>query len=199
MPDPLAITLQTGLPDHLRPQAARLYWQAFGGKLGLVLGPEPRALRFLERVMRLDHVIAAIGPDKALLGIAGFKTPDGSFATGKASDLTAVYGLWGGFWRRLLLGWLSDDVDNDRFLLDGLCVEAAMRSRGLGAALLDAVADEGRARGYTEVRLDVIDTNWRALALYKRLGFVATRHQNIGLLRHVFGFSSATTMVRRLH
>ena len=199
MPDPLAVALQLGLPDHLRPQAARLYWQAFGGKLGLVLGPVPRALRFLERVMRLDHVIAAIGPDKTLLGIAGFKTPDGSFATGKASDLTAIYGLFGGFWRRLLLGWLSDDVDNDRFLLDGLCVAAAARSLGLGSALLEAICDEARARGYDEVRLDVIDSNWRAVALYKRQGFVVTRHQHIGPLRLVFGFSSATTMVRRVN
>ena len=199
MPDRLAATLQTGLPGHLRPQAARLYWQAFGGKLGLVLGPEPRALRFLQRVMRLDHVICAIGPDGALLGIAGFKTPEGSFAAGKAADLTAIYGRFGGFWRRVLLGWLSDDIDNSRFLLDGLCVQAEMRSLGLGAALLDAIADEARARGYTEVRLDVIDSNWRAVALYKRQGFVVTRHQHIGPLRLVFGFSSATTMVRRVN
>ncbi len=198
MRDPSAFSVQTGLPDSLRPQAAALYWQAFGGKLGLVLGPEPRALRFLQRVMRLDHVVAAIGPDARLLGIAGFKTPHGSFAAGKASDLTAIYGLFGGFWRRLVLGWLSDDVDNDRFLLDGLCVQAEARSRGLGAALLAAIADEARARGYSEVRLDVIDCNWRAVALYKRQGFTVTRHQNIGLLRHIFGFSSATTMVQRL-
>ena len=76
------VTLQVGIPDRLRPDAARLYWQAFGGKLGMVLGPEPRAMRFLERVIRADHVLAALGPDGNLLGIAGFKTPQGSFATG---------------------------------------------------------------------------------------------------------------------
>jgi ribosomal protein S18 acetylase RimI-like enzyme len=191
-------TLQLGLPEALRPDAARLYWQAFGGKLGLVLGPEPRALRFLERVMRGDHVIVALGADGALLGIAGFKTPRGSFASGRAGDLTAIYGAVGGLWRRVLLGWLSDEVDNRRFLLDGLCVAADARSNGLGSALLNAICTEARARGYGEVRLDVIDSNWRAVALYKRLGFVVTGRQSIGLLRHVFGFASATTMVRSL-
>ena len=44
------VTLQFGLPDRLRADAARLYWQAFGSKLGAVMGPEPRALRFLMRV-----------------------------------------------------------------------------------------------------------------------------------------------------
>ena len=54
------VSLHCGLPETLRPQAARLYWQAFGGKLGLVLGPEARALRFLERVIRGDHVIGCV-------------------------------------------------------------------------------------------------------------------------------------------
>ena len=98
----------------------------------------------------------------------------------------------------MVLGLLSDGVDNDRFLLDGLCVEATARSRGLGAALLEAICAEAKSRGYTAVRLDVIDTNWRAIALYKRAGFQVTGRQNIGLLRHFFGFTTALTMVRAL-
>ena len=190
-----APTLQTGLPDHLRPQAARLYWQAFGGKLGLVLGPEPRAMAYLCRVIRTDQAVAAISPDGQLLGIAGFKTPDGSFASGRPEDLTAIYGLIGGWWRRLVLGLLSDGVDNNRFLLDGICVDASARSLGLGSALLQAICDEGRRRGYKAVRLEVIDSNWRAIALYKRLGFTVTATQSIGLLRLIFGFNAALTMV----
>ncbi len=32
-------SLSLGLPKTLRRDAARLYWQAFGPKLGMVLGP----------------------------------------------------------------------------------------------------------------------------------------------------------------
>jgi len=42
---------------------------------------------------------------------------------------------------------------------------------GVGSALLDAVAREAQARGLKEVRLDVIDSNPRAKALYTRKGF----------------------------
>ncbi len=42
----------------------------------------------------------------------------------------------------------------------------------------------------------LIDSNWRAIALYKRLGFEVIGRQNIGLLRLVFGFNGALTMVR---
>ena len=192
------VTLQLGLPEPLRADAARLYWQAFGGKLGLVLGPEPRAMRFLMRVIRADQVIIALGPQGQLLGIAGFKTPKGGFASGRAEDLRAMYGSFGAWWRKTLLSWLSDDVDNNRFLLDGLCVDAPAQGQGLGTALLKAICAEARLRGYPALRLDVVESNRRAIALYRRLGFEVTDRQTIGMLRLVFGFSAALTMVRQV-
>lgn len=192
------VTLQLGLPDHLRADAAQLYWRAFGSKLGAVLGPEPRAMRFLSRVIRADQVITAVGPAGQLLGIAGFKTPRGGFASGRAGDLRAIYGPFGAWWRKSLLGWLSDAADNERFLLDGLCVDGPSQGQGLGGALLNAICAEARLRGFPAVRLDVVESNLRAIALYHRLGFEVTNRQNIGLLRLVFGFSCALTMVRQV-
>lgn len=194
----MGLTVFLGLPPAMRAQAARLYWEAFGGKLDRVLGPEPRALVFFERVIRADHCLAAIAPDGRLIGIAGFKTPQGSFAGGSWGDLTAVYGALGGRWRGCLLWALGRDVDNDSFLVDGICVTRDARGQGVGSLLLAALYDEARTRGYGSIRLDVIDANWRARALYEREGFVPTGTQRLGPLRHWFGFSAATTMVRPL-
>ncbi|MGL6212185.1 MAG: GNAT family N-acetyltransferase [Paracoccaceae bacterium] len=191
----MPVRVQLGLPPDQRAVAARLYWQAFGGKLGLVLGPERRALQFLERVMRADHVIVALD-DAQLIGLAGFKSPRGSFAGGDMAALVAVYGWGGALWRAGLLSLLERDVDNERFLLDGICVAAEARSQGVGAALLNAIADEARQRGYEAVRLDVVEDNFRAKALYQRLGFEVVGTQRLGLLRYVFGFAAVTTMVR---
>ncbi len=190
------IHIRFGLPEDHRAEAAVLYWQAFGGKLGRVLGPEPMALRFLQRVMRADHCLTAIDDDGRLLGIAGFKTPESSFAGGSLADLRAVYGRFGGFWRGIALQLLGRDVDNQRFLLDGLCVSDSARGQGLGTALLEAVVAEARSRGYHAVRLDVVDTNTRARALYERRGFVLDHTAGIGPLRLIFGFRAAHTMVR---
>ena len=197
MPRP-QISLQLGLPEHMRAFAAALYWEAFGGKLGRVMGPTPRALAYLERIIRPDHAIVALSEAGTLLGLAGFKTAGGSFAGGEMADLRAGYGVAGAAWRAPLLWLLSREVDNARFLLDGVCVTREARGFGIGAALMGAVCDEARARGYGAVRLDVIDTNWRAKALYARLGFVVEKTESIGALRHVFGFSAATTMVKPL-
>jgi ribosomal protein S18 acetylase RimI-like enzyme len=194
----VSISIQHGLPAHLRDEAARLYWQAFGGKLGRVLGPDRLAFQLLEKVMRSDHAIVALSDAGALLGLVGFKSPDGAFAGGGLADLRSVYGPIGSLWRAGLLWLLERDLDNDRFLMDGICVADTARGQGVGTALLDAICAEGRRRGYPSVRLDVIDANPRARALYERQGFVPTRTSQIGVLRLVFGFSAATTMVRKL-
>ena len=193
----MGVTIYRGLHSSLRPQAARLYWEAFGGKLGRVLGPEERALRFFERVIRGDLCFAAVDGEE-LVGIAGYKTPGGSFAGGSWDDLTEVYGQIGGRWRGGVLWTLGREVDNDRFLIDGICVGKAHRGKGIGSMLLAALYREAAERGYGAVRLDVIQDNWRARALYERQGFRAVRTEELGLLRFLFGFASSTTMVRPL-
>lgn len=188
--------VRRSLPDDLRAQAVALYWQAFGSKLGRVLGPDLRAQAYLMRVIRPDHCLCALSDDGQLLGIAGFKSPRGSFAGGDAADLRAVYGAVGSAWRSALLGLLQRDVDNDRFLIDGICVARDSRGHGIGSALVAALIDEAALRGYGAIRLEVIDTNIRARALYERMGFDAAQSETLGPLRHIFGFSRAITMVR---
>ena len=56
----MGVTIFRGLHSHLRPQAARLYWEAFGGKLGRVLGPDDRALVYFEKVIRSDLCFVAV-------------------------------------------------------------------------------------------------------------------------------------------
>lgn len=193
----MTVQLHLGiLPAH-RQAAARLYWQAFGGKLSRVLGPEDKALAYLDRVIRPDHAIAAT-ENGALLGLAGFRTPEGGFAEGSLADLRAVYGRFGASWRMAALTALSHEIDNGRFLIDGICVAPAHRNRGIGAALIDALCTEAARRGYGAIRLEVIDSNLRARALYERKGFRALRRDHLGVLQLAFRFASATIMVRSL-
>jgi ribosomal protein S18 acetylase RimI-like enzyme len=194
----MGVTIYRGLHAPLRAQAAQLYWEAFGGKLGRVLGPDDRAVVFFERVIRADLCFAALDDSGRLIGVAGYKTPAGSFAGGSWADLTAVYGRWGARWRGSLLWALSRDVDNDRFLVDGICVCRSHRGQGVGSRLLAALYGEAAARGYRSIRLDVIKDNWRARALYERHGFLPTRTESMGPLRYLFGFAASTTMVRPL-
>ncbi len=53
--------------------------------------------------------------------------------------------------------------------LDDLFVDPGARGSGAAAALIRAVADEGRARGWTVIRWITAEDNYRARALYDRV------------------------------
>lgn len=48
---------------------------------------------------------------------------------------------------------------------------------GLGRALMDAAAEHARAKGGTEIRLDVLHTRTIAIDLYRKLGYVEAARQ----------------------
>ena len=182
-------------PEHVS-VAAGYVWEAFGGTLNRVLGPAERARVFLERVIRPDHAIGAVGTSGELLGVAGFKTPDGAFIDGSLTDLIRVYGLLGCAWRAPLLEVIERDCEDGVLLMDGICVAATARGQGIGSALLEAVVAEAGRRGLSAVRLDVVEGNQRARALYERKGFRAVEKERLGIFRHLFGFAWFVQMRR---
>ena len=190
----MSFTITEGFEPNQRELVADLYWQAFKTKLNPVMKPEKKALEFLSRVANPTHSISAVSLDGTLLGIAGFKTKNGAFIAGELADLQATYGWLGGFWRGMLLGLLERPLQARTLLMDGIMVSETARGLGIGTALLGAVKAKAIQLECKEVRLDVIDTNPRARALYERQGFVAQTSSSMGPLRHVFGFSKATTM-----
>ena len=192
------ISILAGFPEDQRPVAARLFWQAFSGKLGKVLAPEDKALRLVERILNPEFAISAVDEDGRLLGLAGYKTSDGALAGGSLADMTAVYGMFGGLWRGFLLDVLERKIEPDCLLMDGIFVAETARGQGIGGTLLKAVGEEARQRSLSRVRLDVIDTNPRAKALYERSGFKAVGEEKTGFLELLFGFSSATRMEKQV-
>lgn len=67
-----------------------------------------------------------------------------------------------------------DRTDPSVGWLVSMWVDPAARGRGVGDALVAAVLERARRRGYTRVRLDVADLNVDAVLLYARHGFRAT-------------------------
>lgn len=187
-------TLSSGFTDADRTTVARLYWAAFCTKLGAILGPDARAQSFFAKIMSPEFAITARKANGAVIGVAGFKISKGALTGGDLHDIARHYSWVGALWRGPLLGLLERDLANDTLLMDGICVDSSERGLGVGTALLTAIKAEAVARGLAHVRLDVIDINPRARALYTREGFVAGTPQNIGPWRYLFGFSTSTPM-----
>lgn len=176
--------------------AAKLYWQAFGKKLGKLLGPAPRGERFFCETINWSSIIAAT-QDGELLGIVAFKSNGVGFSRAGARDLFRHYGF-GTFWRFLPLAMLERSSADDTLQMDGICVSASARGKGVGTALFNALFAHARQSNFSYISLDVIDTNPRAKALYERLGFEATKTESTSMLQPLLGFAYATKMRRVL-
>lgn len=59
----------------------------------------------------------------------------------------------------------------DEGQITNIATHPAYRRRGLGAAVLEALLAEARARGLAFVTLEVRESNVPAIALYQKLGF----------------------------
>ncbi|MDY8107969.1 GNAT family N-acetyltransferase [Fulvimarina sp. 2208YS6-2-32] len=192
----LSFEIEAGFRPVHRQRAAQGYWRAFSRKLRYPLGPEGKAVDFISRVIDPEHAISAVSHDGDFLGVAGFKSPEGAFIDGGLRDLVATYGWIGAAFRALLISTLERDCEPDSLLMDGIFVEPHARGKGVGKALLKAIETQAVLMGLRKVRLDVIDTNPRARALYEREGFVATSVLPLGPLGPVFGFARATRMTK---
>jgi ribosomal protein S18 acetylase RimI-like enzyme len=189
------ILIQPGIPEPLRPRAGELYFDAFEGKLGGILGRDGRGARLMARFMRPAETLSALSPDGATLyGLAGLKTEGRAFMDGTLSDVAGEYGRFGGLWRGLLLTILEEAPEPGCLHIDALAVAAEARGRSVGTRLLAAAREDAVRRGLQGLSLDVVDTNPRARALYERVGFEALRTGSIGPLRHLFGFRASTRM-----
>ncbi|BAL88301.1 putative GCN5-related N-acetyltransferase [Actinoplanes missouriensis 431] len=188
--------LSIGFTESERARVGELYWAAFGPKLRIA---------FRDEATGVAQVTAALRPDRALIarvdgqvaGMCGFHH-DGHGAVDLSwAGLRAGLGIVAAAWAALTLAPLDRRERDGVLVLDGICVAAEHRGRGIGSALLDAVTELAARHGDQWVQLSVIDTNPRAEALYRRHGFATAEHGSLGPLRHLYGFDRYRTMRKR--
>ncbi|MFF7247366.1 GNAT family N-acetyltransferase [Embleya sp. NPDC008237] len=194
-PAPGAPHIRRGLPPDARRRAAELYWEAFGRKLGAALGPPETGIAFIAEHLNADRAIAAT-QGGVLVGVAGYTHAGRGFTGGSARDVLRTYGRLGGLHRVAILALLERRPKPTELVMDGIAVDPDRRGLGIGSRLLDEVAALAPELGCRHIRLDVIDVNPRARALYERHGFVATRTEHTPYLRGLMGFAAVTTMIR---
>lgn len=188
-------TVVQGLPPGCEIAAATLYWQAFGEKLGKLLGPADRGIGFFADTVNHPAIFAAIAGDGTILGVSAVQINGKGFAKAGMRELFQHYGI-STLWRVVPLAMLDRSAAADTLQMDGICVDSTARGMGVGTALLDAVFDCARQHNLAKVTLDVIDTNPRAKALYERKGFVAVSEESTSILKPLLGFNFATRMVK---
>lgn len=187
--------VRRGVPEGGAARVAALYWEAFGRKLGAALDPPDKARAFLAAHLHHDRAVTAlVGGDVA--GVAGYRLDGRGLLGGGAGDVLSAYGVLRGLHRGALLALLERRPTSGELVMDGIAVAPGHRGAGIGTMLLREIAAVAAEAGCRRIRLDVIDVNPRARALYERHGFAAVRTERTPYLRDLMGFGAVTTMHR---
>ena len=189
------VIVRRGVPAGAERRAAELYWDAFGRKLGPALNPPDKAVSFLTAHLNADRAVCAL-LNGQLVGLAGYQLDGRALTGGSASAVLRAYGHLRGLHRLLLLTLFERHPAPGQLVMDGIAVDAGIRGRGVGSLLIEEVAAVAAEQDCWEIRLDVIDTNPRARALYERRDFTAIRTERTPYLRGLLGFGAVTTMRR---
>ncbi|MBB3725769.1 GNAT family N-acetyltransferase [Nonomuraea dietziae] len=184
-----------GLPEGSEARVAALYWQAFGRKLGAALNPPDKARAFLAAHLHHDRGVAAV-VDGEVAGVAGYQLGGRGLTGGGAGDVLSAYGTLRGLPRLALLTLMERRPADGELVMDGIAVAPEHRGKGIGSLLLREIAAVAAEHSCRRIRLDVIDVNPRARALYERHGFIAVHTEKTPYLRHLMGFGAVTTMHR---
>ena len=76
----------------------------------------------------------------------------------------------------------------------GISVLKAYWGQGIGRALLDACIECARKAGYTQLELEVVAENARAIAMYQRAGFVEYGRNPRGFNSRISGYQELVSM-----
>ncbi|RKS71173.1 acetyltransferase (GNAT) family protein [Actinomadura pelletieri DSM 43383] len=196
--DGRVVRLRRGIPEGAEGQVAGLYWEAFGRKLGAALGPPEKGRAFLAAHLNHDRGIAVLDDEGRVVGVAGYNLGGRALTGGTARDVLSAYGVFNGVLRLVPLALFTRTPAKGELVMDGICVAAELRGSGIGGMLLREIIAIAAEHACSRIRLDVIDVNPRARALYERHGFIAVRTQQTPFLRGLMGFGAVTTMHRAL-
>lgn len=191
-----SFTIRQGFAEELRLPVAGVLLEAFERKMLPVLGKNrDRAAGVLAACVCSTAVLVAADGAR-VLGVAALKYGHEDFWQPRLEPFVAAYGWLMGRIRRQLLNILIESpCPQDQVLLEMLAVSAQARGLGIGGRLMQAVFDLARREGFSQVWLDVVDTNPNAQRLYERTGFRAMGTKSYPLVGPWMGFKSTTLMM----
>lgn len=196
-PDAPSIRLIGHLPNHLAPSAASLYLSALADLLVPIFGVGHRARNALASGFNRRMCIC-VEDDDQLIGLLGIQTEAAGFMDVTFSTMKPLYGIFGSLWRVILLEFLHHSPMAGEAHIDGVVVAPTYRGRGIGTAMIAALAAWATGKGLSMVSLEVVNTNTQAQKLYRCLGFEAAREQSVWPMGSLLGVRSSTVMIKRL-
>lgn len=145
LPDDLEIL--TGLPEHLRQQAAEIYYDAFKEKMVALKARREQLVAILADGFCTDLALAAVKGGE-LLGIAGLQHGRRHFSGVRLQKCIEQLGGMKGmlFWWFFRL--FNSPVGEGELMVESLAISPAMRGRGVGSRLIEHIVGMAKEKGF---------------------------------------------------
>jgi len=175
----------------------RIFYDAFERKITAFIKSKEKAISIYEKSLNTDRIILAV-EDKKITGMAGLHYDDRNFTDIKYGMLKRYYSPLKSFFMYWGLRLMTPKIKEGTVRIDSLAVDKSYRGKGIGTKLIEAVIEFARQNGYSQVLLEVVDTNPKAKVLYERMGFKVKKKVNFYFLIRSAGFSSEYIMVYKI-
>lgn len=174
------MNVRSGFEEKDRYEVASLYTEAFLKKFVNVLGEREVLLDLFYNSVNAKYCFSAYDGD-ILMGIAGFAAEENGFIEPSIKWFIGKFGWLKGVYKALYLSVIfrKRAPNKAHLIMEGIAVKSAFRGCGAGTALFEQLTAYAESQGYTGIRLDVIDDNPKAKALYSRLGFQVIHHETL--------------------
>lgn len=192
-----SIEITYGIPKNQKLRVAKIIFDGFWDKYVNIFGSRRKSIYALVQFLREERTIVALQKG-VVVGVGGLKFKNRGFMDLNLPSLIRILGL--GTLRAILMGWpfYIVSVKENELFIDSLAVAKNMRCKGVGSLLIEFVVDFARSNEYSKIKLLVIERNWRAIKLYKKMGFKEEESRNIPFpLDRLFGFRKIKEMIRR--
>lgn len=192
------LQIRFGVPDNQRCRVAEIFFETFEGKTSKIFGDKNKAVAFVSACLRDDRTLVAF-KDGVAVGFAGLEYDKKSFIDAGLQQTVRIFGL--GTLRVVLFGgiFLLTRARQNEIHLESIAVSSSEQGKGIGSKLIQATIDHAISKGFSQIKLEVIETNQEARKLYEKIGFKEFKVQKIPYpFSSLLGFGSVTEMIYRL-
>jgi len=193
----LNIEITNFTEDFQKSDMMRIFYDSFERKITAFIKSKQKALSIFENSLNTDRIMLAV-EDKKITGMAGLHYDDRNFTDIKYGTLKTHYNPLKSFFMYWIIRLTTPKIKEGTVRIDSLAVDKSYRGKGIGTKLIKGVIEFARQNNYSQVLLEVVNTNPMAKALYERMGFKVKKKVNFYFFTRSAGFSSEYIMVYKI-
>lgn len=186
--------IQLGVPKNQRIRVAKIFCEAFQDKIRLIFGNNKKAQLLIASSLQDDRILVAL-KENIVVGFAGLQYSNKSYSDPSLNQIIRIYGLETIRVFLFIIINFFNKPKSHQLHLDTLAVSIQEQKKGIGAKLIQSTIKLAKTKKFSQIKLEVIETNQKAKSLYEKIGFKTAKINKIPYpFSYLIGFRSINEM-----